>query len=863
MNNLLKISLCALIALGGTADAQAQRKFKHPGLSYTQADIDRMRAMVEAKQEPFYSGFIALRDSNRYTRYRDYAIALPKASNGEPVIWENPNHWLGDFGNIAFNNALLWKLTDNTAYADKAVAVLNRYAGVHSVKTYGTNPLDASKVAKLIEAAELLRDYEGWNAADQQGFKDFLVYPGYSTKENYYDLYASSDTIKNKVTIYWNIFQGDPARHGNQGLYAMYALLRMGIYLDNDTIYDRAMRKMLSQKHRPDDLAYPKGPNLTPYAPSSQTEYFESWALEGTGNEEDYGADDELKYWIYENGQCQEASRDQGHILDGMSFFAEAAKIAWNQGDDLFTRYDDRLLKGWNYVARYNYSWSNNHTYNQAYWTGEDDWEPTVENGQFIKVRSHNNRFRSLKINPYDENYVKGGTNTWSRGKHFPMVTPMLMAYKVRLGRPADSILWVQRSYDVEMDLLRQKGSLTEDNMTDYRTAWMAGDAGTFADGQHQSGLHKVPGTVQAADYDFFNDSVSGLARTYYNSIARQDDGIYRREGGMTIAIDTADGKPMVTQLKKGAWMNYTLWVTEGGTYEVKVGAKVASGDATMGFAVDNTTATFVALTASADESEQSLGTIRLQAGARVLRLYVDGADDAVSLKHVTLTKGENSSEAVAYEWNSHDYSSTAGGGTIRNDQGADNLYAVDYSSKTQPVFTLASDEMNYRVGREALYLAVSGDNLDYASLKAATYKLDASLADVTKSSSTGQANHHAFNLEDGQKLLVWKLDSTTNKRIKPLLQECYTSDAAEWILRQLTLFVYGTSLYRQTAIRGIHFLTASQIAALYPETTAIRSLRAEASKERGAAYDLQGRRAQSQQPGRIYILDGKKVAGK
>lgn len=859
MNNLLKISLCALIALGGTVNANAQRKFKHPGLRYTQADIDRMRAMVEAKQEPFYSGFIALRDSNFYTRYRDYDRPLPTTSTGEPVIWDNPGQWLDNFGKIAFNNALLYKLTDDRTYADKAVVVLNHYAPVHSVKPYGTNPLDASKIHLLLEAAELLRDYDGWKAEDQQGFKDFLVYPGYSTTENYYDKYASSDTLTNKVTIYWNIFQGDPARHGNQGLYAMRALLAMGIYLDNDTIYDRALRKTLSQKHRPYDLAYPKGPNLTPYNPSTQTEYFESWRLDGTGDEEDYGADDELKYWIYENGQCQESSRDQGHILDGLCGMMQMARMAWNQGDDLYTQYDDRLLKGINYTAKYVYSWLNNHTYNGVYWT-EDDWEPTVENGQFLKVRSHNNRFRSLKINPWDENYTVSGPNTWSRGKHFFAPTQILMPYKIFLGRPADSILWAQRAYDVEMDLLRQSGSYSDENMTDYRTAWMAGDAGTFTDGRHVSGLHKVPGTLQAADYDYFNDSVCGLARTYYNSVPRADNGIYRSEGGMTIATDEADGLPMVTGMKRGAWMNYTLWVTETGTYEVKAHAKVSSGDATMAFAVDNTTPDYVALTASAEASEQSLGKVRLQAGARVLRIYVDGADDAVSLKAITLTKTENDGKATAYEWNSQDYTSTEGGGTIRNDQGADNLYTISYASKSQPVFTLASEEMNYSVSREANYLAVSGDNLDYAVMKSATYKLDASLADVTKSSSSGQANHHAYTTADGQKLLVWKLDSATSKRVKPLLQECYTSDEAEWLLRQLTFNVYGTSVYKHTTIRGIHFLTVSQLAALYPETTAIREVKAAALSDKESVYDLQGRKVTTLHKGNVYLQGGKKV---
>ena len=96
------------------------------------------------------------------------------------------------FGQIALNNALVWLVTGDTYYANRAVAVLNRYKNIHSVKPYGTYPLDTSKAMTLIEGAELMRDYPGWTAEDQQAFKDFLVYPGYTTKEDYFSFLNSA-----------------------------------------------------------------------------------------------------------------------------------------------------------------------------------------------------------------------------------------------------------------------------------------------------------------------------------------------------------------------------------------------------------------------------------------------------------------------------------------------------------------------------------------------------------------------------------------------------------------------------------------------------------------------------------------------
>ena len=46
--NRLKTLIILLVAVLSTAIAQ--RHFLHPGITYTQADIDRMRAMIDAQQ---------------------------------------------------------------------------------------------------------------------------------------------------------------------------------------------------------------------------------------------------------------------------------------------------------------------------------------------------------------------------------------------------------------------------------------------------------------------------------------------------------------------------------------------------------------------------------------------------------------------------------------------------------------------------------------------------------------------------------------------------------------------------------------------------------------------------------------------
>ena len=55
-----------------------------------------------------------------------------------------------------------------------------------------------------------------------------------------------------------------------------------------------------------------------------------------------------------EEGQCQESGRDQQHTQLGLGHLAEACEVAWNQGLDLYGESDNRLLKGFEYTARYN-----------------------------------------------------------------------------------------------------------------------------------------------------------------------------------------------------------------------------------------------------------------------------------------------------------------------------------------------------------------------------------------------------------------------------------------------------------------------------------------------------------------------------
>lgn len=62
-----------------------------------------------------------------------------------------------------------------------------------------------------------------------------------------------------------------------------------------------------------------------------------------------------LLRYIGVTGQCQETGRDQGHAQLGIEALCQIAEMAWQyRKDDLWGAYDNRLLRGIEYTARYN-----------------------------------------------------------------------------------------------------------------------------------------------------------------------------------------------------------------------------------------------------------------------------------------------------------------------------------------------------------------------------------------------------------------------------------------------------------------------------------------------------------------------------
>ena len=533
--------------------------FVHPGISYTQGDLDRMKAMVEAGREPWKRCF----DGLRFSRWASPGVF----ARGRGAGLGSFNNTIGFDGRHAHDQALMYRLTGDEGYARRARDLVNSSVNYRDVWATGTPALDNGKIFLLVEAAELIRDFPEWAEADKEKFRKVL-------RDVFYPV------IKN----------GDSNRWGNQGLSAFKGCLAIAIFLDDAKMYDRVWNYLTGRRHRPDDEPYPGGGVWVPGWPAQ----FCDWLItrtgrRGFGNEEDWMYDEVLPFYIYKNGQCQESCRDQAHATYGLFNYVAIADIFWSQGDDLYGALDNRILTGIEWTLRYNKS----------------DWMPkgytndesvvTFDNELFYQAETRSKRWVALKPSPH----ARGADG----GPAAPR-TAALMHYSIVKGVPDEQCRWLRQTVDA---VLENNGFETWGfganwyyefcgwgTLTKTRTKWMRGDPVTWKNGKRISGAHALPGVIRFTDWDYY--PIDDHPRTH-----RQK---YRGrwvKGDWTLYTVTS---------KETKKMKVSLAYTSGGSTQVTIiseGGKPVTRD----------------LPPSKEKKLAYLATLEIPAGASVIRFAI------------------------------------------------------------------------------------------------------------------------------------------------------------------------------------------------------------------------------------------------
>ena len=602
------------------------REFVHPGSRHKLSDLHRMRDMVAAGVEPWASTFADLEASN-HTR-TDYT----PVNSANPPTTLSSTSTLRVEAMIAYHNSLMWNITGDQRYADVAVAILDSYSYLTNIT--GLTPLSIGQsCCHLVEAAEIIKHtYPGWSTTDMQRFSDMLVYPGYS----------NTTIPTGDATFYWKLRNGDPARAGNQGLFSMRSMLAMGVFLDNEIVYDRALRYMRGATNRVDDLPYPTGPPING-DPTATHDFAIQWGQSGRETTiADYGYNEVMANYIWENGQNEESSRDQAHGAVGLINIHVACEQAWNQGVDLYGHLDNRLLLGWEFLNRYNLS------YLTSFPDQLTPWEPTIGSGEYLQRLVRTGRRFSLKVNPH----IDGNTSAWTRGgpSSYPNHEIVMAHYRDRMGITGDAIKWSERGHDYFQatygpEVLGPASTYSATNWggLKYRRVTPGDPVDGFTNGNPNFAMNRLPGTLEAENYDYF--PLDGQGRTYSDNSNTSSGLAYRPADGVDLS-PASEGGFAVSSIEADEWLTYTVSVPFTDNYDISIRYASTAPGGTIQFSLDGTDVTGTvaiphgapASTGASDWQTLEIATgVPLTPGVQQLTLTFGGASDAFLLNSLTI----------------------------------------------------------------------------------------------------------------------------------------------------------------------------------------------------------------------------------
>ena len=358
----------------------SNRGFRHPGGLHTNADFERIKAQLAAGNEKVTKAYNILKNAE----FAQPTCATWPVENIIRGGGSGQNYINAARGaTIAYQNALRWKIEGNEACAKHAVDVLMAWANTCKGIGGDSNFALAGGLYgyEFAQAAELMRDYEGWKAKDFETFKRWMLDLWYPTIMRFQR--SRNDTWRN-----WRY----DASHGGQrpghywsnwGLCNTLALMSVGILCDDVFIYNQAM-----SYYKYDQAELAKANYPWPWAPeNTETDKYNGGLDEYIDNLVPHVAEYAGETGAYGKvGQMQETGRDQGHAQMAAGLAVDICQTAWNQGDDLYSYHDNRIAAGLEFQAAYNFDgredlpWANYH-YTDCHSAWHQAWVQEGPNG--------------------------------------------------------------------------------------------------------------------------------------------------------------------------------------------------------------------------------------------------------------------------------------------------------------------------------------------------------------------------------------------------------------------------------------------------------------------------------------------------
>jgi len=203
-----------------SAESSSAKKFIHPGIDQTAADMAYMKKQVDAGVQPWKDAFERLKAATDLQFTVKPFTHVLRGPYGKPNIGGDD---LSRGSNMAYNCALMGYLTNDKAYSAKAIEILNAWTPVVWDFDYNDAKLLAGWTGHLLcNAAEILRYTDsGWQKKDIDRFTAMLMTVYYPLIRYYY-----------------------PQANGNWDGAILHTILAMAIFTDNHEMFGNAVNHM-------------------------------------------------------------------------------------------------------------------------------------------------------------------------------------------------------------------------------------------------------------------------------------------------------------------------------------------------------------------------------------------------------------------------------------------------------------------------------------------------------------------------------------------------------------------------------------------------------------------------------------------
>ena len=284
----------SLLLLVGTLQTTWAQSFTHPGISHSQADLDRMRNNINV--EPYKSA---------YAEFSSDGHSQSSNTGQGPFTSETYGHGQFEIRNdaqVAHQNAVMWYVTGNSAYLNNAITIMMGWANTLTSFDQTDYLTAATAMNDFCDAGEIIRatGNGAWSTANITTFQNWLL------------TYLYPPLLSPGNSISANTLQACGA-----GGLQMAGLLSCGIFCDRRDIYNFAVS-----------------------------------SLQHNGSFT-YG----LLEYIDTSAQNYENQRDVGHASGNIGTFAQSFYKVYNQGQDLFSLSNNLLASAFEIQAKFDLGW--------------------------------------------------------------------------------------------------------------------------------------------------------------------------------------------------------------------------------------------------------------------------------------------------------------------------------------------------------------------------------------------------------------------------------------------------------------------------------------------------------------------------